>query len=781
MKNTKKIAKLFVVCFSTFALIACQKTTANNEYTYHEAFGSTPSEWNPHILSQDASNSVHYLSSMGWVAMGMGANKEYTWLYEMADSITDITSSFSQKEKFHIGDDETNRVYEIKLNHNATWENGAKINADTYIYSMKQLLNYDLKNPVSATYLDKTPAIMNAKEYMYSGKNFYGYLSFGDETTTSNNHYFYNGLPVYYSLTDINPMLGCSLKDFRDSDPSTYDDVYQHLVASANEDGFILLTSDLLVYLKQFAALLGNEAFWVVLVAYQDQYHATWEDVGFIKVDEYTLHYVLKNACPLQDLYSFFSNNFLVYEPLYEAGKVTKEGLTTTNYATSVKTYMSYGPYKLVSFETGKQMVFKKNDKWYGYSDGKHEGMYQTTSVVYDVIASHETELSAFLSGKIEKTSLNATDMKTYKFSEHLLKADESFIFYLCMNSNLEKLTALETAAGDGSNKKVGAYKSFREALSFAINRLNFVNEGTAGSKVQFGLFNNLYYYDALNDPSSIYRTSEYGMKAIVDHYQVQYGNDQQYKTLQEAYQSINGYDLNKAKSLFQQTYEQMKADGNYTDGQLIKLNCVASDQASLTEEKIMQQNLLNEYIASATQGTGFEGKISIKFMVSANQTMDKDFSKGNVEMILTQKSGKETSPFEQIEKYTNKNNYTVPEVASYDPTTEKMTLTINGESVEKTILDWSKSIRATGVYGDNIQIRVMILSKIEQYLLDNYVDIPLYSRCNVFLNSKKINQGTKDYNLYYGFGGIPYITYNYNDAEWAKYVKQNHNEIKYV
>ena len=782
----KKIIKIATACVCVFAIASCSnKKASENEYTYHEAFGATPSEWNPHILGQDASTSVHSLSTIGWVSMGMKANKEYTWLNEMADSITDITSKLPAEERNKYGIvGDSKQAYEIKLNQSAAWENGTKITADDYIYSMKQLLNYDLKNAKAAQYIEGKPAIFNAKEYMYNGRNHYEFLAAQekDNVTESDGYYYYDGKQLFYSMAEPIPDFGGWTLAYCHEQGFMSDEVYQNLLATPNDDGFIPLTASAIANLKAFmAGIYGSEDYWFVPVLMQSQYHATWDDVGFVKVNDYTLRYYLKSSCDLEDLYPYFSSSFLVYRPLYEGGKTTRQGLLATNYGTSVDTYMSFGPYKLVSFEAGKQMVFKKNDKWYGYSDNKHQGMYQTTQVIYDVIPSHETELNAFLSGKIEKTALTAADMKTYKFSDHLLKADESFIFYLSMNSNLAKLQELETAAGDGSNKRVGSYKTFKEALSYSINRLNFVNEGTAGSKAQYGLFNTLYYYDAKNDPSSIYRTSENGMKAIVDHYKVEYGPSAQYKTLEEAYQSINGFNLAKATALFQQTYEAMKADGNYTDGQLIKLNCVASDQTTLNEEKIMQQNLLNEYIDAATKGTGFENKISIKFMVSADQNMNKNFADGKVEMILTQKSGQETSPFTQIEKYTNKDNYTVPEIAAYDPNTETMTLTINGEEVTKTILDWSKSIRADREYGNDMAIRVMILSKIEQYLLDNYVNIPLYSRCNVFLNSKKINQGTKDYNLYYGFGGLPYITYNYNDAEWANYVKQNNNQLNYA
>lgn len=778
----KKIVRGIFLTAIIFSLIACHKgDVQESEYTYHEAIGGTPAEWNPHIMTSSNATFINSMTTIGWVQMGMKENKDYQWTYEMAESITDITSTFDQKAKYGIGESEENRVYEIKLNENACWEEGTPINADTYIYSMQQLLNYDLKNPASTNFTDGAASIYKAKEYLYNGKNAYTFI--GMEGVVSENSegngYICNELPVYYSLTEVNPIFGMSLEQYYQQYPETFMDestnLYNLLNVNVNSDGYTLLTSALLPHLKKVAANMGNESFWVVLCSTQGQYEAEWSDVGFFKKDDYTLVFITKMSTKLEDLYTRFSEGFLVYQPLYEAGKTTQGSLLTTNYGTSVDTYKSYGPYKLQSIERNKQIVLVKNDKWYGYSDGQHNGQYQTTKIYGQVLTTHETILNTFLKGELEKVELTNNDMTKYRYSDYLLKAEESFIFSLSLNSNLEQLQALETLAGDGSNKRVGAYKTFKEALSYAINRLNFVTEGTAGSKVQYGLFNSQYYYDG----EHIYRTSEAGMKVIVNHYGISYGDGADYSTLADAYNSITGYDLSKAKTLFQQTYLQMKNDGNYTDGQLIKLNCLASEHQTLSEEKISQQNLINRYISEATAGTGFEGKISVTFTRSNNN--NKDFHDGNYEMILSQKSGSELSPYMQIRKYIVDGDITVPEVACFDPRSETMTLTINGEEKTKTIRQWANTLNNGGdYYNASHDIKLLILSSLEQYLLDQFIDIPLYTRCLVSLNSKKINQGSNEYNLFYGFGGLRYITYNYTDKQWSDYVKRNSGTLKY-
>ena len=74
---------------------------------------------------------------MGFVDEAADVKGKFVWAYEMAESITDITGSFGDKGKYGIQDNETGRVWQIKLNKAATWEDGKAINADTYLSSMK--------------------------------------------------------------------------------------------------------------------------------------------------------------------------------------------------------------------------------------------------------------------------------------------------------------------------------------------------------------------------------------------------------------------------------------------------------------------------------------------------------------------------------------------------------------------------------------------------------------------------------------------------------------------
>ena len=778
----------FLLCLiMVISLFGCGDAKQVEEtFTYRQAISATPANFNPHDLSSDLSYIVLSYTSSGLTGVGMDENKNFVRLNEMANYIEDITAEFEQKEKYGITDGEANRVWKISLNPNAKWENGDPINADTYIYSMQQVLAPLMKNYRATEFTDGITAVYRAKDYMYCGEKIPVFSNPGENQTSLSDGKVLdmNGKPLYYSLDEIVPVLGGSLTDTYKNNVDKFQadgvNLYQFLMDNPEtEYGFYVVTEEVQTALKQIAGGLGNADLWNVLTFALETYEAEWEDVGFYKEDEYTLIYITEAAVEKIDLESKFNNNFIVHPETYERCKTAKGDLVTSTYGTSVDTFLSCGPYKLVSFENDKQIIFTKNENWFGYNDKRYEGMYQTTDIRCDVIENHESQLEKFLMGEIDEVVLNAEDMKTYKYSDYLLKQDESMVFSICFNTNLDELIALENRAEDKKNRRVGAYPKFREALSYAINRKDFTDNGTAGSKPQYGILNDVYYYDITNDANSIYRHTEAAKNVIVEHYGISYGTENDFKTINEAYNSITGYDLEKARTLFAEVYEQMLADGNYQEGQAIHLTCLASELQSLNAEKKTQETLLNQYISEATKGTGFEGKITIEFTNSP--TMYNDFDNGNTEMILSVKYGADMSPYYQISKYIDTGNFIVPESKAYQPKSVELTIEIEGQEISQTIHQWAKSINTGGEYVNaSNEVKLLILSTLEAFLIDHYIDIPIYSRCLVSLSSQKVIQGSETYNSFYGFGGVAYMTYRYSDAQWQEYIAKYPNGISY-
>lgn len=775
-------------------------------YTYNVAMLASPVRWNPHTWETDADDS---LTPFIWTPLiditiaDDGVN--YEWVYEGATAITDITATFADREAWGVTGTES-QIYQIDLNPDVTWEDGTPINADSYIYSMQQLLDPTMKNYRANSYFVGSIAIKGAAGYYNNDKVGQPILSenvdadgaiineFSTWVLGADGAYTTaDGAVMYFSLNDaLAWMGGDSIKAYAEA--GYFAGVYEPLLALADKDGYVPVTDESIELLYTFTGSddwgneseddLANYVFYGSGV-YEE---TPWEKVGLLKTGEYQLIYILDAP---ETMFYFLTgmtgSSWLVNEGLYEAGKKTVESLVATDYCTNVESTLSNGPYKLVSFEVDKQMVFERNENWYGYTDGKHEGQYQADVIKVDVISDHNTQMQLFNQGQLDEVELTADDMATYRMSDYLLKTDETFTMRFIFATSLQTLTALEDEAGDGANKKVLSYDDFRRALSFAIDRARFAAEGTSAFKPAYFLLNSLYYYDIENNPESIYRLTTDAKEAVLRLYGIEYGAGKTYATVDDAYAAVTGYDVEAAKELFQAVYDQAIADGNYTDGQAVNITCMCSASATLTADDTRQQDLLNEFVTAATVGTGFEGKITFTFQ-SGSSTRYDDVASGKVEMIRGAWGGAAFYPFSTIRVYCEPDYMgglaKIHESNGWDPTTEKLEITYDfdgdgtAEVVTNTFQNWAKSIN-DGTYTDP-ETMLAVLSWLETGILQAYQCIPVatYTVCSLF--SKQIEFATLNYNIMYEYGGIRLMTFNYNDAEWDQYVADQGGTLNY-
>ena len=822
MQNMKKILAALLALLMVVAMIACTGNTdkpeaqdtpkpaeatkapeqGNNqpentdqpapeepeEFTYHLSMAASPINWNAHAWEMNNESTL-----MSFIEMPMtdvtiaedGVNFE--WVFEGATGIEDVTATYPDREKWLTPDADGNLpteklIYKISLNPDAKWADGTPINADTYIYSMQQMLDPTMKNYRANSYFEGDTAIKNAKLYYnndQAGKPMYGPAN-------------ENEADVYYlNLSESCVFFGGPAKDYHDNagyQPYFCDAEGNDLYAKYPENEYVEVTEEVIADLTTMSQTFGDdnpEAWKEWCFAIVGTFAETpWEDVGLIKGDDYTLYYV--NETPVSEFYmkSMMTSNWIVYEPLYEKGKKQTEDLVTTDYGTSAETYMSAGPYMLDSFEADKQFILVRNPNWYGWTDGKHEGQYAPTRVVYDIIPEHATALMAFEKGDLDEIALTADDLVNYKMSEYLLKTDQTYTFRYIFASDLDKLTALEAEANDGSNKKVLYYDDFRKAISLSINRAQFCADCTTGYKPAYYLLNSLYYYDIENNTESQYRNTKEGRDAVLRLYGVEYGPGTPYADDVEAYASINGYDVEQARALFQKVYEQAIADGNYTEGQKIHIRCEAMASA-INAEASRQQEYLNDYVAEATKGTGFEGKIDFEFLGNVTNRYE-DVALGKIEMIRGAWGGAAFYPFSTIRVYCEPDymggTTKIHESCGWDPTAETITIPINGEDRTDTIQNWAKAIQPAGEFGGDefADMRLYILSYIETAVLGSYQCIPFGCECECTLFSKKIQYATEDYNIMYGYGGVRLMKFNYNDKEWAEFVASQNGTIDY-
>lgn len=775
-KTLKRVLVLALAAAMTLSLAACggKNNEEAAEYTYNVYMEASPTNWNPHTWEMNADSEIMSYIEMGLVDVQIAEDGvNFEWVYEMAEDINDITATYADKEKWGITED-AGRVWEIKLNQNAKWADGTVINADTYVYSMKQLLDPGMKNYRAGNYVDGDSAILGAAGYF--NNDLAGQTKYAPAADDTAEKYFFSADEVLVNLGD-------SLANFL---AGGYGASYPTMTTleSYVGQGMVEIDDELKGLLDAMAAeTIGGT--WLDVAFVEDGvYEETpWEEVGLVKVDDYTILYI--TAIPI-DEFNFntaCTSNWIVYEDLYEAGKSTTGDLTATNYGTSAETYMSFGPYKLASFETDKQFVLEKNDQWYGWTDGKHEGQYQTTKVVYQIVADHNTQLQLFNQGKLDSVALSADDMATYKMSDYLLQTDQTYTFRWVFATDIEKLAALEVEANDGSNKKVLSYDDFRKAISYSMDRAKFCAEATSAYKPAFVLLNSLYYYDIANDTESIYRNTPEAKKAILDVYDVEVTAD---TDLDAEVAKITGYDVEAAKALFQSVYEQAKADGNYTDGQNIVINCCASAASDLSAEDKAQEQLMNEFVDAATKGTGFEGKI--KFVFECGRT-DRygDVASGKIEMIRGAWGGAAFYPFNAMRCYTDATYAgTIHESCGWDPAKDTLDITYDfdgdgtAETVTDTFLNWSQAVAAGGKLSGDAATRLFVLASVESAVVKTYQCIPWASQTECSLYSMKQNMGTTQYNIMYGYGGIRHMTYNFTDAEWDKYVQEQGGTLSY-
>ncbi|MBO4385265.1 MAG: hypothetical protein J5854_07630 [Clostridia bacterium] len=795
-----------------------QVDVVTGNFTYNTYSPSLGNNWNPHTWETSADDAILGYLSMPFVTMQAENTEDgiYQWVYEMATEINDVTATHqADLTKYAVklpeGADPATvtegYVFELKLNPDAKWEDGTPINADTYVESMMRLLDPTMKNYRSNLYWSGESAVAGGVAYYYQGttakienETGAGY-GMADLTAGEDGQYYTpEGYPMFFAVDFpiTNWLSGNTLKDYVEYYGDKYFalDTWEALVALVDEDGLVPLTDE--TYALYAPVTTGNPAWGeteddlYAYMVYKVEYpECSYDDtVGMYKVDDYTIVYVMESKIDYYYALTSFTSTWLVYGPLYDAGKDDSGELVTTNYGTSVETSMSYGPYKLESLQDGKQMVFVQNENWYGWQkdengflysitpylvDGEQRQRYQTTKIVIDVMTDDAAK-QAFLKGELIEWAPSSEELPTYAMSDQLYKADETYTMSFFFCTGLELLQEMDNSKGN-VNSVVMSNIKFRKAFSLGINRAEWVT-ATAGFTPSFGLMNNQYYYDFYNDPESSYRSSEPAMQAICDLYGVQYGEGTPYATLKDAYKSINGYNLTEAKALMKEACQELVAAGLYTEGAEIKIR-IGYKKGALDSSDLKQVELMNKYINAAAEGSGF-GPITLEAIGNVTDRYG-DTARGEFAIGYGAWGGAALYPFRNFEVYCNTDKYAIHEAGCWDPAAETLTLTVDGEEVTMTWKDWSTSMIGTGRYATaSNEIKLQITAQMEKLYLEKYYRIPLATSTTCTLLAFKANFYTPDYNLAYGWGGLELMKYNYNDEEWIAFVNEQGGTLNY-
>ncbi len=831
-KTLRRVLSLvMVVCMLfTMAVIfsSCKDKTPNDDtktpaevktYTYKSYTTALGNNWNPHTWETSADDSIlGYLTSPFCdLSIKDSANGVYQWVYEMATSIADVTKDHKDDlTKYKVtlpegktaADIDSGYVYEIKLNPDAKWENGENITADDYIYSMEQLLNSKMRNYRSNLYWGGESAVAGGLAFYNSEAPIYEVMVPAYETEGDYSYDVDAGIAkgeVYINLSSSEMTLySMSLNELHSTYKVGDDADYKALSDAANAYGYTKLTAENKATAYKLVGDLLKGLFGITDEAAIANYtkealfintgkvgeKVGYDAVGCYKVDDYTIRYVCQTSIELNYFLTSCTSTWLVYKPLYEAGKDTTGELVTTNYGTSKETTMSYGTYKLSSLQEDKQIVFVQNENWYGFEkqedgslisytnfevDGKKVQQYQTTKVVIDVMKEDAAKL-AFMKGELSDWSPEPDDLVTYATSDQLYKVDETYTMSFFFDTGVEALKTMDASKGN-QNSVVLSNTNFRKAMSLAIDRAKYVT-ATSGYKPAYAIMNNLYFYDVYNDPTSSYRNSDEAMQAICNLYGVEYGEGKAYATLKEAYQSINGYNLTEAKALMKTACDELVAAGLYKAGENIKVRIGwAKGALQSSDQKCVA--MLNEFVNAALEGSGF-GKITFE-AVGNIENRYADVAKGEYAIGYGAWGGAAFYPFRNFQVYMDPANYDIHEAGCWDPTSTKWTLKVKGEDVTMTCQEWSNCLVGNGKYAnEGFDVKLSITAQLEEMYLKLYYRIPLCGTTACSMLSYQVKYYTEDYNIMYGFGGMRLMSFEYDDAAWAEFVASKNGTLNY-
>ncbi len=835
MKKLSSVIALALVFVMLLSFASCQKGPQveqfpEGDYTWKDSVSALATNWNPHTYqTTDDSYPIDFITSGLYTFIyndelnpveGKDPYAGYVIVPEMAASMpVDVTEAIKASHpQFKIPADATSGyAYTIDLNPEAKWENGTPINADTYVYSMQKLLDSKLMNYRATDYYAGDLCIAGAENYAHSGTTVNRVNSADGETFDYALDALVKNADGTYSSPDGNKMVigleeagyprnsGYSLKDLTDMGYVTAE-TYEGLKALADDKGFVPVTDASMDLLYAFIGsdAWGNEdrKYLAAYFSYEYTYDVfDWDTVGLLKTGDYQITIVFEKSLAGFYLLYNLSGNWIVYEELYEKC-IEKVGDTyQSSYQTSLETTMSYGPYKMVDYQTDKSMRFERNENWFGYSDGKHvyvdptDGktypMYQTNIIDCQVVAEATTRKMMFLKGQLMGYGLQADDFDTYRGSDYCFASPGQSTFFLILNGHSGAIGDREAAEDFDTAKydlQCMTLKSFKQALGMSYDRDLFASTISPARSGGYGLIGTAYIYDP--DTGTRYRDTDEAKKALCKFYNVDYTK---FESLDAAVDSITGYDVEGARALFNTAFTEAiengfitDADGDGKSDQIIRMEyCISSDSDFMTKTI----NYLNTALADVIKGTPFEGKIEfVKSAPYGNAWSDK-IKQGMADTVLGGWSGSALNPFGLTDLYVNP-SYAY-DAAWFNAATVNMTLNIDGADLTMTLTEWSDALNGAAVekdgktynFGDgqaDVETRLMILANFEAAILQEFNYLPMLEDGSMALLSQQVYYVVEDYNPVMGRGGIAYAKYNYNDAEWAAYVAEQGGELQY-
>ena len=816
--------------------------TATNlkQATYNTTTTVMPSNWNEltyadnndtQIMSYISSSFFEYdymfdeaqggkYNADGTVNVDAVVAGAYTTNFSAATKLTDVTATVDAKWGYTTEQKvEGGYAWEITLRNDLKWDDGTAIDADDFIYSMKEQLNPDFLNMRANTYYD-TLRVKRSKAYFYQNTDA-TYPTIGSQGYENNAAAVAAGADIYIDAYDFYNAQGYVdaegnvISQWVSITDETVYDTPAAWAAGEAEDAF----SGKLLWDYFFAPGAGMYAGyvevgqsyegWLGIKVVNTERNVSWDEVGMYKTGDYSFvicldksYSLLTDDNELSYMAAYYMSSLpLVKESLYETCKkapVDGTTLWTSNYNTSLETTASWGPYKLTAFQSGTAYTLEKNEHWYGYKMGQYANQYNVTKIECRCVEEDPTKWSLFLSGQVDDAALDADHVQDYMYSKYTAWYPGSGTFAMQLFGDLQ------TLKNSSNNNAILAIDEFRQAFSYALNRDDIVETIWPGSaQTCLGLMNPQYLYDAENGYS--YRYTEDAMAALLRAYGFTEtdglwtdGADIVDAELEDAYEALTGYNPTLAKSLFQEAVTELTTNAEtygYDASKEITLVYGAQIDNAKQQQRVAY---LQAVIDGLAEGTALEGKIKIKLDASAGTEWANAFRTGETQIGFGYGfSGNPFNPFDIVGSFVNPED-SLNYHTYWNTNSQQLTITMPegdyagaGETITMGLQNWYYCLNGLAeeydaMYTYNwdagkapVEARLKILAALEEQVIKKSYSIMLIGEYSgSLLGGKFSNFYEDDYNTFMGFGGLRYMVVNYTDAEWSTYVASNNNDL---
>lgn len=820
------IAMVLVVVLCASVLTACKKDKGNGDenvtkpgtgwedakmYTMREYTSQMPSQWCTILSSDNVNNemesyftSAFYEFNYKFDANGKIVPGAYTVEYSAATKLEDVTKKYAGQYGL-AADAEKGQAFAMTLRNDLTWDDGTPIKAADFVYSMSQQLSPKYLFATASNYYSGNYVIHNAQNYVKQGQkgwfdNGNMNLAYSDLALGADGKYTLKGNECTIALKKPLVWLRGDTLDFCVTDTPQYFDTeaYASLLALANENGDVAVTAESLALLT---TVITAKAAWgetkentVCYMYVNYEYPAMdFSEVGyFVGDNEYELVMVIDGTLNPLDAEGnltyeagyYFSSWPLVKKDLWERCEDQSKTPYANSYCTTQEKSASWGPYKLTNYQEQKTYTVSRNDKWFGYGLPQYANQYQTDAIVTEKIEEWDTAWLAFQKGNLDGIGMDVKIAADYRTSKRAYFTPETYTFDLNIQSNA-------TSKTDKRNNLLLNYADFRKAISLSLDRDDYCAKNNPSSQAALGLLNSMYYYDVEN--GKVYRDTIQAKEAILNAYGATKNADGSWKVgettytdIEDALDATTGYNLTLARQLVESAVAQAKKDGKYSDGDEIILTYGIETQSANTDRV---KNWFQAAFDNMTKGTSIEGKVKIEYFMFSSATWSEQFADGEYDLCFGAWGNAPFNPAYLLceTQISDENRYAV----KWDPTTVEVTVKATPDDKHKdgnytyNLAQWRLILQGKDGCPVNfknfpMEDQLAALGAVETAILKEYYSIPVFSRYSASLMGYKVDYISYEYNTFMGYGGIRYMTFNYDDTAWAEFVASNNNILNY-